>query len=443
MNISDSERIASFLEAQKIKPAKDIEKADLIIFNTCGIRKSAEDRAFGQVHNIRKQEKKVVVSKGTQSKKIIVLTGCMANRKDVQEVLKNKVDLFCEIKAFQDKIISVIANAVKQSQNIGHNLTKNEIAVVTALPRSGNNYLSIDPKYSDKNSALVPIMTGCNNFCSYCVVPYARGREVSRPSKEILAEIKNLVKSGAKEITLLGQNVNSYIDGKNNFPKLLELIEKIPGKFWINFISSHPKDFSDELIEVVAKSKKICEHIHLPLQAGDDKILSKMNRKYTQKQYLALIEKIKLAFAKHKPNVPYSITTDIIVGFPGETKKQFLESANVMKKVNYDMVFFGQFSPRPGTVAFKMKDNISNSEKERREIFLNEILKKTNYANNKQYIGKILEVLVTKKDGENYFARTRTMKNVKIISNKKNLVGEFINVEITKANIWNLEAKIV
>lgn len=443
MNISDSERIASFLEAQKIKPTKDIEKADLVIFNTCGIRKSAEDRAFGQVHNIRKQEKKVAISKGAQAKKIIVLTGCMANRKDVQKILKNKVDLFCEIKNFQDKIISVIANTIKQSKNIGHNLTKNEIAVVTALPRSGNNYLSIDPKYSDKSSALVPIMTGCNNFCSYCVVPYARGREVSRPSKEILAEIKNLVKSGAKEITLLGQNVNSYIDGKNNFPKLLELIEKIPGKFWINFISSHPKDFSDELIDVIAKSKKICEHIHLPLQAGDDKILSKMNRKYTQKQYLDLIEKIKLAFTMNKPNTPYSITTDIIVGFPGETKKQFLESANVMTKVNYDMVFFGQFSLRPGTVAFNMKDNISNFEKERREIFLNEILKKTNYANNKQYIGKILKVLVTKKDGENYFGRTRTMKNVKLVSNKKNLVGKFINVKITKANIWNLEAKIV
>ncbi|MFZ2975471.1 MAG: tRNA (N6-isopentenyl adenosine(37)-C2)-methylthiotransferase MiaB [Candidatus Moraniibacteriota bacterium] len=438
MNESDSERIAGFLESQKNKPAKDIEKADIVIFNTCGIRQMAEDRAYGQIHNIRKQESG---NKNQKSRKIVILTGCLANRKDVQVRLKNKVDLFCETKAFEEKFTSVIANAVKQSQNIGHNLSKYEIATVAALPHN-DNYLNIIPKYSNQHIAYVPIMTGCNNFCSYCVVPYARGREVSRSSKEIILEIKNLLKNGCKEIILLGQNVNSYIDGKNTFPKLLQLIEKIPGHFWISFMSSHPKDFSDELIETIAKSKKICEHIHLPLQAGDNEILLAMNRKYTAEKYLNLVKKIKSAFAKYKPNKLYSITTDIIVGFPGETKKQFLESARVMKKVCYDLVYFGQFSPRPGTVAYKMKDNVSKDEKKKREFFLNEILKETAFENNQKYTGKTLEVLIDKKDGANYFGQTHSLKNVKIISTKKNLVGKFVKVKITKANIWNLEASL-
>jgi tRNA-2-methylthio-N6-dimethylallyladenosine synthase len=294
-------------------------------------------------------------------------------------------------------------------------------------------------------------------------VPYARGREVSRPAKEIISEIRTLVKAGAKEIVLLGQNVNSYTFEKGSstsekevelpfsktiyFPKLLQLIEKIPGKFWLSFVSSHPKDYSDELIEVIAKSKKICEYIHLPLQAGDDKVLANMNRKYTQKKYLELVRKIKSAFKKNKPGIPFSITTDVIVGFPGETKKQFLQSAVVMKKVGYDMVYFGQFSPRPGTVACKMKDDVSKIEKERREIFLNDILKITNYANNKKYTGKVLEILITTKKGEAYFGHTRTMKNVKIhltptlsLSRRGGLVGKIVKAKITKANIWNLEA---
>ena len=433
MNISDSERIASFLESQKIKPTEEITKADLVIFNTCGIRQMAEDRVYGQIHNIRKQESMI---NDQQKKKTIILTGCLANRKDVQRRLKNKVDLFCEIKDFQKEFRNwIIGNYLE----IGN--WKLEIpAQQKNTPCS--DYLSINPKYNNSHSAFVPVMTGCNNFCSYCVVPYARGREVSRPSKKIILEIKNLLKNDCKEIVLLGQNVNSYIDGKNNFPKILQLIEKIPGKFWISFMSSHPKDFSSELIETIAKSKKICEHIHLPLQAGDDKILLAMNRKYTAKKYLNLVAKIKSAFAKYKPNKLYSITTDIIVGFPGETKKQFLESACVMKKVGYDLVYFGQFSPRPGTVAFKMKDNVSKIEKKKREFFLNEILKETALGNNQKYLGKILEVLIDKKEGANYFGRTHSLKNVKIISTQKNLVGKFVKVKITKANIWNLEASL-
>jgi tRNA-2-methylthio-N6-dimethylallyladenosine synthase len=338
-------------------------------------------------------------------------------------------------------------------------------------PQNDGYYLDILPKYNNSHTAYIPIMTGCNNFCSYCVVPYARGREVSRPAEEIISEVKQLVKNGYREIILLGQNVNSYsYDTKNlefgnlklnknlklkiknsksiNFSNLLEIINNIPGNFWIWFISNHPKDFSDELIETATKCKKICECIHLPIQAGDDNVLARMNRKYTAKKYLTLVRKIKLAFEKNKPGQLFSITSDIIVGFPGETKKQFLESAKVMEKAKYDMVFFGQFSPRPGTAAWKLKDNVTKKEKVRRENYLNEILKYTTYENNKKYLGKTIEVLITSTGSKSpsetvkpiYFGHTRTMKNVKIISDKKDLVGKIIKAKITKANIWNLEA---
>lgn len=415
MNYSDSERIAGFLEAQKLKPSKDIDSANLVVFNTCGVRQMAEDRVYGQIHNLRVKSQK--------SKIKIVLTGCLAHRKDVQKRLKNKVDLFVSIKDFRKEIENIL--------DIKNQTVNNEL-----------DYFSIKPKHNSKHAALVPIMTGCNNFCSYCVVPYARGREISRPASEILKEIKKLIESGYKEIILLGQNVNSYKDKKINFSKLLKKVNAIPGNFWISFISNHPKDFSGVLIETATKLKKVCEYIHLPIQAGDDKILEKMNRKYTAKEYFQEVEKIKKAFAKNKPEKLFAITSDIIVGFPGETKKQFLESVKIMKRARYDMVYFGQFSPRPETKAFQMKDNISKEEKSRREQFLNEILKKTSLENNKKYLNKTLEILVDKEKKGYYFGRTRTMKNVKIISNKKNLVGKIVKAKITKVNIWNLEAEI-
>ncbi len=416
MNHSDSERIAGFLEAQKINPAKDIKSADLVVFNTCGVRQMAEDRVYGQIHNLRVKSQK--------SKVKIVLTGCLAHRKDVQRRLKNKVDLFADIKYFQKEIKKIL--------DTKNQTTNNEL-----------DYFSIKPKYNSKYTALIPVMTGCNNFCSYCVVPYARGKEVSRPEEDIIKEIKKLIKTGYKEIILLGQNVNSYQGAKgNNFSQLLKKINNIPGNFWISFVSNHPKDFSDELIKTATKLKKVCEYIHLPIQAGNDKILEKMNRKYTQKQYLKLVEKIRKSFEKNKPRSLYSLTSDIIVGFPGETRKQFEESAKIMMKEKYDMVYFGQFSPRPETAAWKMKGNISREEKSRREQFLNEILKKTSFENNKKYLNKTLEVFVEKEKRGFYFGRTRTMKNVKIISNKKNLIGKIVKANINKINIWNLEAEI-
>jgi tRNA-2-methylthio-N6-dimethylallyladenosine synthase len=444
MNISDSERIAGFLENNDYQPAANIKKAGLVIFNTCGVRQMAEDRVYGQIHNLKK---KAIAEKRPLH---IVLTGCLANRADVQRRLKNKVDLFFPINKFGLFENFVLENSfkienlkLKISEQSNKHLTKENIG-----------YLSIHPQYTNTFQAFVPIMTGCNNFCAYCVVPYARGRETSRPAQEIMAEVKDLVQKGYKSITLLGQNVNSYSDGKIDFPQLLKKINALPGKFWIQFVSSHPKDMSAELIETVAQSKKVCELVHLPIQSGSDEILTKMNRPYTVKHYLDLVRQIKAAFKKHKPEILFALTSDIIVGFPGETEEQFMLSAEIMQKAKYDLVFFGQYSPRPGTAAWKMKDDVSKAEKERREQFLNEILKKTTFAHNKKYKNTTQEVLIDhvksdesdhvarKEERYVYFGKTRTGKNVKIISSQKNLVGQFAKVKITIVNIWNLEGTI-
>ncbi|EKE15824.1 MAG: hypothetical protein ACD_11C00103G0026 [uncultured bacterium] len=446
MNFSDSERIDSFMQnngfqkpifnAEQNLTPEILSQLNVFIINTCGIRQMAEDRVFGLVRNLKKDHPQIK----------IVITGCLANRRDVHKRMKG-VDLFTEIKDFPEKVESIMKKV----------LSKKELAAHRPTLYSSNNkkllsYFNIRPKYENKFTALVPIMTGCNNFCSYCVVPYARGSEVSRPANEIINEIKNLIKTGRKHIILLGQNVNSYnspspsgrgVRGegiqKINFSKLLRKINALPGKFWISFVSSHPKDVTDEMITTVAQCKKVCENFHLPVQAGNDKVLQKMNRQYTASDYLKIIRKIKNSFKKHKPDCLFAITSDIIVGFPGETKKQFEDSASIMKKVKYDLVFFGQFSPRPGTAAWKMKDDVSKKEKERRMKYLNEILKKTALANNKKYIGKTIEVLIDFTKSENYFGKTRTGKNVRINSKRKNLVGKIIKVKITKANIWNLE----
>jgi len=426
MNHSDSERIAGFLEENGLKKALIINQADLVIFNTCGVRQMAEDRVYGQIHNLKKSQPKIK----------IFLTGCLANRADVQKRLKDKVDLFFPINKIQEikKLFTCHSEFISEFQNQKSILKQAE---------NDKSYFKIKPNYSNKFTALVPIMTGCNNFCSYCVVPYARGREVSRPKEEILKEIKDLIKKGYQEIVLLGQNVNSYKDKSNNFSKILREIDDISGNFWINFMSNHPKDISDEFIETVTKLPKVCETIHLPIQSGSNQILKSMNRKYTTEDYLELVSKIKKAFAKNKPRALYSLTSDIIVGFPGETKKQFLQSAQIMRKVNYDLVYFGQFSPRPGTVAYTMKDNVSKAEKVKREEFLNEILKKTALENNKKYLNKKIEVLIEKEKTGFYFGRTRTGKNIKLKKDSSNLVGQIVLAKITQANIWNLEGEVI
>lgn len=338
INISDSERIAGFLESHKFKPAKDINSADLVVFNTCGVRQMAEDRVYGQIHNLVTRNSQPVT---------IVLTGCLANRKDVQKRLKDKVNLFCEIKNFQKEIQKILRHPTSRCEQ---------------------NYLNIKPKYSTPYTAHIPIMTGCNNFCSYCVVPYARGREISRPVKDILDEVARLARNNYTEIILLGQNVNSYSYKNTCFPDLLNKIAKKYPQVNFKFLTSHPKDFSEKLMQVIAKNENIDRKIHLPVQAGSDKILKAMNRPYTQKYYLDLVKKIKGII----PGA--SFTTDIIVGFPGETKKDFAESVKVFKKIGYNEAYINKYSPRPGTAAWKLKETVSLDEKKRREKILRSLV---------------------------------------------------------------------
>jgi tRNA dimethylallyltransferase len=327
MNESDSERIASFLERQHYQNTEQMEKADLIVVVACSVRQSAIDRIFGLNKKFR----------NLKAKKI--LTGC---------VIKNDKPKFLK---FFDEVLSI-----------------DEFL--------GKDYLELQAKHSNCKSAYVPIMTGCNNFCSYCAVPYTRGREVSRLAKNIIQEIKNLTcpakrnKQEYKEIILLGQNVNSYKDHEIDFPKLLETIANIPGDFNIKFLTSHPKDFSTELIDIIAKSPKISKEIHLPVQSGDNNILKKMNRKYTIEKYLDLINKIRTKIPQAK------ISTDVIVGFPGETKTQFENTVKLFKKVGFNMAYINKYSTRPGTLASKFKDNVIWEEKQRRWKVLNKIIQK-------------------------------------------------------------------
>lgn len=402
MNKSDSERIAGFLENRGFLRAQEMQKSDLVILNTCSVRQSAEERVFGLIANLKK----------LASPPKIAVTGCLSASKN-QERLKNQVDLVFKI---------------------------NEPEKILGSKKSFDPFFKITPRYESSHHAYVPIMTGCDNFCTYCVVPYTRGREKSKPSLEILEEIKNLVKKGYKAITLVGQNVNSYGRGlseKIDFPKLLQKIEKIKGDFWLWFVTSHPKDMREELIKTIARSKRICHYVHLPCQAGSDEILKRMNRGYSREKYLKLIQKIKKAM----PDA--SISTDVIVGFPGETRNQFQETAFLFKKVKFDMAYIARYSPRQETAAFQLKDDVPCQEKIRRQRVLDKLLRKFAYENNKKMIGKTLEVLIESEKKGALFGKTKTFKTVKLNTGKQTknqrLIGKILLVKIKKASDFCLE----
>ena len=405
MNISDAERVSAVLEKIKYKETQNINEADLIVVVMCSIRQSAVDRVRGLAE-------KFEIIKKSHPNLITILTGCTL-KKD-RKIFNNEFDYLIDIK-----------NIKKIPEILGIKKIKNT-----------DNYLDITPKYSSKFSASVPIMTGCNNFCSYCVVPYAREREISRPSKEIISEIKNLVKNGYKEIWLLGQNVNSYKDKNINFPKLLKMVNAVSGKFWINFTSSHPKDFNSNVIDAMASYKKIMCYLNLPIQSGDDKILKSMNRHYTVSSYKDKIIELR----KKIPDI--CLSTDIIVGFPGETKKQFENTLKLFRDVKYDMAYINKYSSRAGTAASKLKDNISIIEKKKREKLLNETLKETALEKNKKLIGKETTVLVNENKNDEWFGKNENHKTIRIKSNK-NLLGKFIKVKITEAMAWSLTGEII
>ncbi len=438
MNFSDLERIASVLEDISYKPASKMDEANLIVVNMCSVRQSAVDRVYGQVKNFLKLKRR-------NPKLKTLLTGCVL-KSDLRK-FKEKFDYILSIKSLPHW-----KKFLKKDKYFYYPILRGSTSLLRLnLNRLDCAYLKTQPKYRTKFSAYVPIIIGCNNFCTYCVVPYTRGQEISRPAKDILKEIKDLAKKGYKEIWLLGENVNSYksqntkiaIGGTygnfniTNFAKLLKMINKIPGDFWIRFTSSHPKDFSDELIRTIAECEKVTKYISLPIQSGDNEILKEMNRPYIVKDYKNLVKKIR----KKIPNV--TLSTDIIVGFLGETKKQFENTIKLLKAIKPDMAYIAQYSPRPGTAAAKMKDSVSHQEKERRDKVLTEVLKKTALENNKKYIGKMVEVLPEYERKDWLIGKTREYKTIKFKPVNKKLIGKFVKVKVTNAIPWGLKGKLV
>ncbi|MCD4705598.1 MiaB/RimO family radical SAM methylthiotransferase [bacterium] len=369
MNQSDSEKIETVLNNLKNKKVYKIENADLVIFNLCSVRQTAVDRISGQL------------SKKNKKKQKFFLTGCIlaSDKKKLAE----KVDLIFDIREMKKLKDFLIKNKFNKNKKFKQARDEN----------LDFSYLKIKPNCEFQNKAFVPIMTGCNNFCSYCIVPYTRGKEYSSPAEDIIKEVESLIKSGFKEIVLLGQNVNSYNSKFSirqladnfqfpinfqflnssiiNFANLLRIINDIKGDFKISFLTNHPKDMSDDLIDAIAKCDKVIKHIHLPFQSGDDKILKKMNRCYTRTDYLNLIKKIR----KKIPEIKFS--TDVIVGFPGETEKQFQKIVDVIKKVGFENIYINKYSQRFGTLAFKKyPDDIPWDEKKRRWRIINDLIKK-------------------------------------------------------------------
>jgi len=444
MNKSDSERIASLLENIGYKKALNEKTADLIVVNMCSVRQSAVDRVYGLA-------KKFNQLKAQRKTLKILLTGCIL-KKDYLK-FKNFFDFILPIKAL--KIWPEFLK--KESFHYFPNQREKEF-----LEKFGCDYLKVKPKYEKNFSVFIPISTGCDNFCSFCVVPFVRGPLICRPYQEILEEAKEAIKNGAKEIWLLGQSVNDYkfkMETQSskfvNFAQLLKMVNEIPGNFWLRFTSPHPKSFSKELIETMAKCEKFTPYLNLPLQSGDDEILEKMKRNYTAKEYKNLVKKIRKVFKKirrsiYKKGFPegfaledtISISTDVIVGFCGETEKQFQNTVKLFKELKFDMAYIAKYSKRPGTLAEKFEDTVSTKEKERRWKILQKILEKFAQSFNKKFVGKEVLVLVENfKDGF-LIGKTRHHKSVKF-EGKENLVGNFVLVKIEKAFPWGLKGRLI
>ena len=422
MNEHDSENIKAILEDMGYTATDNMEDANLIILNTCAIRENAHNKVFGLLGRIKhmKQSKEVMVGFG----------GCMAQEEVIVDEILNKYKWIDFV--FGTHNIYDLPNIIEKSKN------KQEIDVFSI---EGDVIENIPVKRDSKYKAWVNIMYGCDKFCTYCIVPYTRGKQRSRLPKYIIDEVNELIKDGYKEVTLLGQNVNAYgkdLDIDYNMANLLEDVAKTNIER-VRFVTSHPWDFNDDMIDVISKYKNIMPYIHLPLQSGSDKILKLMGRRYTKEEYLTLYNKLKSKI----PNC--SITTDIIVGFPNETKEDFLDTLDVVDKCKYDGAFTFIFSPRIGTPACRMKDDISLEEKEERLQTLNNLVNKYSKENNDKYLNKIVPVLLedySSKNSNYLKGYTDTMKLVNVKADSSYL-GKIVNVKITSVKTWSMDGEII
>lgn len=421
MNEEDSEKLSGGLKPLGYIRTTSKEDADIIIFNTCCVRENAEQKVEGNVGALKKLKKE-------RPEVVIAITGCMMQQEGMAENIITKFP-------FVDIIIGT-HNAYKFTEYLTKALG-GERPIVEVWDKEADIVEGAIVDRASTTKGFVTIMYGCNNFCTYCIVPHVRGRERSRQPEEIIKEIKEMVAAGYKEVTLLGQNVNSYgkgIEPSIDFAGLLRKINEVQGLERVRFMTSHPKDLSDEVITAVAECDKLCEYIHLPVQSGSSRLLKKMNRHYDREKYLETIRKIKETI----PNV--ALSTDIIVGFPGETDEDFEDTLSLVKEVEYDSAFTFLYSRRKGTPADMMLNHVDEATKKERFNKLVDAVNEICAKKNKEYDGKIVEVLVegeSKSDETKLTGRTRTGKLVNFTGNKES-IGQLVNVKITKAQSFSL-----
>ncbi|MBR3622946.1 MAG: tRNA (N6-isopentenyl adenosine(37)-C2)-methylthiotransferase MiaB [Selenomonadaceae bacterium] len=418
MNVAEGESVRKVLTSKGYEETADIKTADLILLHTCCVRESAEEKVYGKIGEIKG-------IKRDNPKIIVGIMGCMA-QKEGESLFKRAKHIDFVLGPGEIGKISSVIDDVKKNRN-------------KVLGRDLEDYASL-PVASGKASVFVPIMTGCNNFCSYCIVPYTRGREKSRAFDDILGDIRNVVKSGAKEITLLGQNVNSY--GKDlkgrDFSDLLKAADEVEGIARLRFMTSHPKDLSDKLIDTMANGIHIAPHLHLPMQHASNRILKIMNRNYTKEHYLSLIEKIR----GKMPSI--SVTTDLIVGFPGETEEDFAELLDFLDIVKWDAAYTFIYSKRSGTPAAKMDGQVPEDVKHERLSRLMEKENEISLQANKKYEGKIVSVLVEGESKDERIYQGRTGENkLTLFERSDENPGDIVDMRIIEAKTWLLKGERV
>ncbi len=426
-NVADSEQIKGLLGQMGYDFTENPEEADFILFNTCAVREHAEDRVFGNVGALKSLKRK-------HPSVLIALCGCMMEQKHIAERI---------YKSFPFVGLVFGTNCIHQLPKLMYDCLVDGKRLVFRENDDTTVYENIPVKRDGTFKAWLPIMYGCDNFCTYCIVPYVRGRERSRNPEIIISQAKELIAKGYKEITLLGQNVNSYGKGlptedKMTFAQLISEIDKIDGEYILRFMTSHPKDCSKELIDTIAESRHISVHLHLPFQSGSDRILKQMNRRYDREKYLEIIN-----YAKEK--IPQlSLTSDIIVGFPGETYEDFKQTLSLVEEVGFTSLFTFIYSPRNGTPAAKMADPVSYEEKNRWFQELLSLQEKISAKRCADMVGKQYRVLVESINEKNNELQTRTSGNVIVeVQGDEGIIGTFQNVEVTSARNWILKGKII
>lgn len=425
MNEHDSENIAGMLEALDYSHTPNPEEADVVVMNTCSVREHADKRFFGMLGQFKKQKK-------NNPNFIICICGCMPQQPHIVEEIRKSfswVDI-----VFGTQTIAEFPNLLMERIRTG----KKQFSIIA------NNETIPEEKESKRefaHKALVNITYGCNNFCTYCIVPYTRGREKSRSLRAVKQEIINLVNDGVKEVMLLGQNVNSFRDADgNNFAALIRALDEVEGLERIRFMTSHPKDLSDELIACFGDCKKLCHNIHLPVQSGSDEVLRRMNRHYNRERYMEIVEKLRATC----PDL--SISTDIIVGFPGETEEDFLDTLSLVREVEYDSAFTFIYSPRVGTPAAKYDNQIPENIKHERFDRLVEEVNRCSAKKNSEYLGRIVDVMVdgpSKNDAGAWSGRTDTFKLVNFTSEEPLTEGQMVSVRITETKTFSLDGEKV